>query len=189
MYVINKDLLTSVIEIKKSKFYTYIYKVDNKQQIKEILDNIKQEHKQARHILYCYLLENNVMEASENKEPVNSMHKVLEILTKKEIKNILCISVRYFGGILLGASNLDKTYSSCIFDLLNENNLILDIKYFNYKIKFKTSYFNVVSDIITKNDGIIISKEFTGPSVELIFKIPSFPDSINKYILSVESIE
>lgn len=188
MYVIKQDLLTSVVEIKKSKFYTYIYKVENKQQIKQILDKIKQEHKQARHILYCYLLENNIMEASENKEPVNSMHKVLEILNKKEIKNILCISVRYFGGILLGASNLDKTYSSCIFDLLNDDNLVLDIKYFNYKISFKTSYYNIICETITKNNGIIISKEFSGPSVELVFKIPSFPDLINKYILNVESI-
>ena len=188
MYVIKQDLLTSTVEIKKSKFYTYIYKVENQNQIKEILSKIKEEHKQARHILYCYLLENNSMEASENKEPVNSMHKVLDILTKKQIKNVLCISVRYFGGILLGASNLDKTYSSCIFDLLNEDNLILDVKYYSYKISLKTNYFNVINDIITKNYGIILKKEFNGPSVNLTFKIPNLPDTLNKYILTIESI-
>ncbi len=188
MYVLKENELTSLVEIKKSKFYTFIYKVSSKNEVKEILSKIKNEHIQARHILYCYLLEDNLMEASENKEPVNSMHKVLEILTKKEIKNVLCICVRYYGGILLGASNLDKTYTSCIFDLLNENNICLDIKYFKYEIEMKTNYYKVVSEMILKNNGTIESKLFNGPNCTIKVSIPNLPSQISKYASYIKEV-
>lgn len=189
MYILKDNELTSLVEIKKSKFYTFIYKVNSKQQVKDILNDIKLNNKSARHILYCYLLEDNLMEASENKEPVNSMHKVLEILVKKDIKNILCVCVRYYGGILLGASNLDKTYTSCIFDLVNQDNIELNIDYLTYEIELKSNYFNIVNELILKNNGTILSKMFNGSSCVIEIKIPSLPSSINKYTNNIKLIK
>ena len=39
---------------KKSKFIAYYYKIDNEQEAKEILEELKKEHKKARHIPYAY---------------------------------------------------------------------------------------------------------------------------------------
>ena len=47
-----KLLNTNTIEIKKSKFVAYLYDIDEISEIKEILKNIKYEHKKAKHIVY-----------------------------------------------------------------------------------------------------------------------------------------
>lgn len=52
-----KLLNTNTIEIKKSKFVAYLYDIDEISEIKEILENIKYEHKKAKHIVYAYKLE------------------------------------------------------------------------------------------------------------------------------------
>ena len=47
-----KLLNTNTIEIKKSKFVAYLYDIDEISEIKEILENIKYEHKKERVIKY-----------------------------------------------------------------------------------------------------------------------------------------
>ena len=55
MKLINKSL----IEIKKSKFYGYLYEINTKEDIEEILNTLKKEHKGYRHIPYAYKLINS----------------------------------------------------------------------------------------------------------------------------------
>ena len=42
------------IEIKKSKFLGYYFKVENADEVKEILENLKKENKKATHVCYAY---------------------------------------------------------------------------------------------------------------------------------------
>lgn len=187
MYVIKRDL-TSQIEVKKSKFITYIFQVDSKNAVKEKLNFIKQEHLQAKHILYCYLLKDNSMEASENKEPISSMHKCLDLLTKKDLKNILCIVVRYFGGIELGASNLDRTYINCIFNLLTDDNIQQEVVYYEYYIKFKNSYYALIKKRLEVANAKILEREFNLDLVNIKLKISHLPDNILPYLIQVKKI-
>ena len=53
-----KLIKTNTIEIKKSKFIAYNYTITNQNEVKEILQNLKDEHKKARHIVYAYKLPN-----------------------------------------------------------------------------------------------------------------------------------
>ena len=52
-----KLIKESLYEIKKSKFYSYNYEVDSIDEIKLVLENIKKEHKKARHIVYAYKID------------------------------------------------------------------------------------------------------------------------------------
>ena len=49
-----KLMNTYTYEIKKSKFIAYYYNVESKEEITEILDSLKKEHKKARHMPYAY---------------------------------------------------------------------------------------------------------------------------------------
>ena len=40
--------------IKKSKFIGYYYDLDNVEEVKDILNILKKEHKKAKHIVYAY---------------------------------------------------------------------------------------------------------------------------------------
>lgn len=102
---------TSYYETKKSKFYGYLYKVNDINEVNEILLSLKKEHKKAKHIVYAYSI-NGIQKKYEDKEPSNTAGKpILDIINFKKEDNILIVVVRYFGGILLGAGPLTRAYS------------------------------------------------------------------------------
>ncbi len=103
-----------IYEEKRSKFFCYLYSINNRDEIKEVMNALKSEHKKAKHILRCCRYSNgsglSILETNENQEPISSMKKLGFILEKKDFKNVGIFIVRYFGGTKLGASHLDHLY-------------------------------------------------------------------------------
>ena len=114
-----KLLNTNTIEIKKSKFVAYLYDIDEISEIKEILENIKYEHKKAKHIVYAYKL-GSTAGKSDDKEPSGTAGTPLyNLLEMNNINNKLLIVVRYFGGVKLGAGPLLRAYKNAGVSVLN----------------------------------------------------------------------
>lgn len=112
-------LKESFIESKRSKFYGYLYKVNDEKEIESILDEIKTDNKKARHIVYAYKI-GNIERKYEDKEPSGTSGlQLLNLIKLKKENYILIIVVRYFGGTLLGTGLLSKCYreaASKLFD-------------------------------------------------------------------------
>ena len=101
----------SLVEIKKSKFIGLYYQVDSPDEVKEILDKLKQEHKKARHMPYAYKI-GNTAKKTDDKEPSNTAGlPIYNIIERKNLTNCLVIVIRYFGGTKLGAGGLLRAYS------------------------------------------------------------------------------
>lgn len=99
-----------ILEIKKSKFYTYGYIVDNKDEIDEIFFELKNKHKKATHMPYAYKID-NLVKKSDDKEPSNTAGTpIYNLIIKNELNNILIVTVRYFGGTKLGSGLLKRSY-------------------------------------------------------------------------------
>ena len=103
------------LEIKKSKFIGYLFEIQNLEEIKNILENLKKEHKKATHICYAYRFLSPFSEkAVDDGEPSGTAGKpILNVLQKQNLQNTLLVVVRYFGGIKLGAGGLLRAYSKC----------------------------------------------------------------------------
>ena len=107
---IMKLINTCTLEVKKSKFIAYYYEVNSKEEVDIILKNTKLEHKKARHIPYAYKID-NIIKKSDDKEPSNTAGTpIYNIIIQNNLNNILILVVRYFGGTLLGAGLLTRTY-------------------------------------------------------------------------------
>jgi putative IMPACT (imprinted ancient) family translation regulator len=105
-----KKLNESLYVDRKSKFYGYLYEIENIDEVNTILDNLKKENKKAKHFCYAYVF-NNIQKKYEDKEPSGtSGTQILNILLYKGYKKHLIVVVRYFGGILLGSGKLLKAY-------------------------------------------------------------------------------
>lgn len=114
-----KLLNTNTIEIKKSKFVAYLYDIDEISEIKEILENIKYEHKKAKHVVYAYKF-GSTAGKSDDKEPSGTAGTPLyNLLEMNNINNRLLIVVRYFGGVKLGAGPLLRAYKNAGVSVLN----------------------------------------------------------------------
>jgi len=114
--LINKE----TIEVKKSKFIAYAFKVTQKEEVEAILTELKKEHRKARHLPYAYKFDNNIKK-SDDKEPSNTAGgPILNIIEKNELNNILIVVIRYFGGIKLGAGGLIRAYGNAAKEVISK---------------------------------------------------------------------
>ncbi len=105
-----KKLKESYLEVKKSKFISILYKIDSLDEVESIINDLKKEHKKAKHIVYAYKfgsLEKNY----SDKEPSGTTRGLLDLIHVKDLDNSLIVVVRYFGGILLGSGGLTRAYT------------------------------------------------------------------------------
>lgn len=99
------------LEVKKSKFIGLMYEVNTIDEVNEILNNLKKEHKKARHLPYAYKI-GNLVKKTDDKEPSNTAGlPIYNIIERKNLDNCLVAVVRYFGGTKLGAGGLLRAYS------------------------------------------------------------------------------
>lgn len=105
-----KKLNESFIEVKKSKFIGYMYSIESIDEVVEIISNLKEEHKKARHIVYAYKVGGQEKNYSD-KEPSGTTRGLLDLIHYKNLDNTLIVVIRYFGGTLLGAGPLTRTYA------------------------------------------------------------------------------
>lgn len=109
------------LEIKKSKFIGYYYQVESTEEVEVILENLKKEHKKAKHFPYAYKI-NGQIKKSDDKEPSGTAGMpILNIIDRNDLNYALIVIVRYFGGIKLGAGGLLRAYSNTAKDCIKIN--------------------------------------------------------------------
>ncbi|WP_300123257.1 YigZ family protein [uncultured Enterococcus sp.] len=125
-YTISQDGQNQ-IEIKKSKFICHLFRIDNEEQAREYINQIKKEHYKANHNCIAYLLGENfeIQRSSDDGEPSGTAGvPILEVLKKNELQNTLAIVTRYFGGIKLGAGGLIRAYSTSVSEALDKIGIV-----------------------------------------------------------------
>lgn len=176
-------------EIKGSKFITYFYKVDSinfNTNRENNLQNLIIEHKKARHFVESFRILNEfgqiVEGSSDDGEPKGSSGApILEVLRGENIINVLCICVRYFGGVKLGIGGLVRAYTQSVLNaVLNCKDLGLLIQYEKTKtinIESKISNFNKIEYLIKKYNLKILKKDFK--DLKVILEIQGSENNIN----------
>lgn len=166
-------------EEKKSIFLAYILKVNNVEEFNKRLEELKIHHSKARHILTTYRIDSAKEAASEDKEPIKSSHIILEILKKNNLTKIGVVLVRYYGGILLGASNLEKAYIKVFTEAMNQAKKIDEKELPIYKLEISNKDYSRLLKALSSDD-IVVSKEFHGPNVVLKVAGPNIEQLFNK---------
>ena len=98
------------IEVERSRFIALLYPLKSEVEVNSILEEVKKEYRNARHYCYAYRF-NDSERASDDGEPKGTAGRpMLDLLQKNDLQHVLLVVVRYFGGILLGAGRLLRTY-------------------------------------------------------------------------------
>lgn len=181
MYTVKENIANEII-INKSRFITYVYKVNNKDEIDNILSLLRKEYKDATHHCYAYIL-GNLKKASDDGEPAHTAGMpILNVLENKELNNVLAVVIRYFGGIKLGAGGLVRAYSNSVAKALDNAVLVPIIK--EIKIKIEFSYSNIDNVNYLLKDYKITYKEFdTNIIYEFIYEENNYPENLDNYII------
>ena len=140
-----KQSVSAEITEKKSKFISEIFYVESVQEADEKIEEINKKYHDAKHHFFAYRIlgENGIIERlSDDGEPSGTAGlPILQLISKKELVNVLVVVTRYFGGILLGTGGLVRAYSKATDDALNKVETIILKK--GEKIKVYVSYKNL----------------------------------------------
>ena len=162
--------IETIYEIKNSKFITLLYIIKDTNNIKNILEEVKEKYPKATH--YCYAYKTlNEQKSSDDGEPGGTAGiPMLNVLLKEDLINVLAITVRYFGGIKLGAGGLVRAYTKSLTTALDKAKYkeLID----GLIVEIKTSY-EEQKDLEYKLKNInIINKEYK-EEVIYIIEIPN----------------
>ncbi|SER65748.1 YigZ family protein [Psychrobacillus sp. OK032] len=108
-----KGFGVSEIVIQKSRFLTFVDRVETEQEAQDFINNIKQQHRDATHNCSAYIIgeHDNVQKANDDGEPSGTAGvPMLEVLKKQGLKDTVVVVTRYFGGIKLGGGGLIRAY-------------------------------------------------------------------------------
>lgn len=180
-----KEKRTNEIVIKNSRFITLLIKINSEEEIKDILQKTKITYPDATHYCYAYVTE-NINKSSDDGEPAGTAGiPMLNVLLKNNLTNILAITVRYFGGIKLGAGGLVRAYTKSLTETIKNSKIVelekgLEVKIIiNYDMQKNLDYL--------LKDYEIISKSYQ-EQITYIVKIPmTFLDKLNSY--SIEKVK
>ncbi|MBR4619013.1 MAG: YigZ family protein [Bacilli bacterium] len=157
MYTI-KENISNETEINKSKFITFLYKINNVEDIKTYLNQVKNNYKDATHHCYAYILDANE-KMSDDKEPSGTAGSpILNVLKQNKLNRILCIVVRYFGGIKLGAGGLVRAYSNVVKEALKKAEIKELVK--GKKVRIEIDYNDIDKLNYILKDNKVIYKEY-----------------------------
>lgn len=182
-----KENVNNEIIINKSRFITYLYKVRDKEEINNYYEKLKKEYKDATHICYAYIL-NNEMKYHDDSEPSGTAGlPILEVLKKNNLSYIICFVIRYFGGIKLGSGGLVRAYSNSCSQCLLKTTITPFEK--NYKIKLEIDYQTnkLLNSIIDDNN--ILEKEFTDKIFYLLLINQEIKDKFDDLKIQYEILD
>lgn len=147
--------------IKKSKFLTFLHPINSSNEAKEILENYKKEHPNATHICYGYILDENTFKYSDDGEPTNSAGiPIYQVLKNNKLIYVLCVVIRYYGGVKLGVGGLSHAYSSGAINAI-KNATIIEHKITNeYIIETTYNTFDNLNYFLEKKGIAILNKQF-----------------------------
>lgn len=106
----------SYVEINKSKFYGYVFEINNIQDFLKYYNSLKESHPKASHICYAYLFNDQGIKAKafDDNEPKRTAgYPILKLIQNNNLNNIVIFVVRYFGGKKLGSGPLLRNYVKC----------------------------------------------------------------------------
>lgn len=112
-YYTVKDYGESELIIQKSKFLTYVKRVETEQEAISFIQEIKKMHHTATHNCSAYMIgeHDHIQKANDDGEPSGTAgFPMLEVLKKQGLKDTVVVVTRYFGGIKLGGGGLIRAY-------------------------------------------------------------------------------
>lgn len=158
---------------KKSKFIGYTKPIISEKDALDFINEIKTKNWNARHNVFAYVVrENNASKYSDDGEPHGTAGlPMLDVIKKNNLKNIVVVVTRYFGGILLGTGGLVRAYSQVASMAINCAKTIKMCLSYDCSVICDYNQYGKILNIVDECGGIIDSSDFS-QKIDVIFHLP-----------------
>lgn len=166
-----KSETAEVLE-KKSRFISYVYHVEDEENIEKLIKEMRRKYHDARHVCFAWRIikDGQVIErASDDGEPSGTAGApMLSILKKENLYNILILVIRYFGGILLGTGGLVRAYSEATQKVIEKSEIVIMTNGVEIEVKLEYSNLDIFKYYCKNNDINIINIQYLN---DIIIKV------------------
>src|ERR1700730_11558798 len=142
--------------IKKSRFIGYTFPIQSEEEANSFLESIRKKHWDATHNCFAYVLgeQDSIQKASDDGEPSGTAGKpILEVIKQEQIKDVLVVVTRYYGGILLGAGGLIRAYSQTASAALHASKIVRRVLHQNIQLGIDYSWHGKIEHIVAMHDS------------------------------------
>ena len=159
---------------KKSRFIATLCPVQSQEEAEQFIAACKKKYWDARHNCSAYIIgeRGEVERCSDDGEPNQTAGKpMLEVLRGLELRNVVVVVTRYFGGTLLGTGGLVRAYTQAV--KAGIDNSVLVEKVLAIKLNIGTDYNGVgkIQYILGQNQIQILASDY-GESVNITALVP-----------------
>jgi len=137
-YLTVAESATAAFEVQGSEFLGHVAPADTVAAAEEFVDRVRDEYDDATHNVPAYRVPageassrtpgGEVMlreYSSDDGEPTGSAGKpALNVLQQREVRNVVAVVTRYYGGTNLGVGGLARAYSRAVKDGIDEAGVI-----------------------------------------------------------------
>lgn len=151
-YLSIKESKRDKLLVKGSKFIATAIPVDSEEEAELWIKKIKKEFHDATHNPYAYVIkEGEIQKSSDDREPSGTAgRQVLSAILSQNLKDVLVVVTRYFGGVKLGTGGLSKAYYESALRVLHNCVLIKKELREELVLLFPKKYFERVQMILNK---------------------------------------
>ncbi|MFF2963765.1 YigZ family protein [Streptomyces sp. NPDC057963] len=110
-------------EINRSRFICALAPAATEQEAQDFVARVRREHPTATHNCFAYVIgaDASVQKASDDGEPGGTAGvPMLQMLTRREMRYVVAVVTRYYGGVKLGAGGLIRAYGGVVGEALDE---------------------------------------------------------------------
>ena len=154
----------SKLVVKKSRFFGLTTSVDTIQGSKRFLTLVQEKYPNASHYCYAYNVgwgREKREYATDAGEPRSSAGPpILAAVTATQLSNIICVVVRYYGGINLGVGGLIRAYGRCARECLTNAKIETQIFYKTLQVRIPYGQIGSVLKLCNRLGGKVINVEY-----------------------------
>lgn len=146
------------IIINKSRFIGYALPIETEQDALDFIDKIRVKHRDATHNVYAYVVgkDNNIQRFSDDGEPSGTAGiPALEVIKKEDLRNVVVVVTRYFGGIKLGAGGLIRAYTKGAKIGLEAGIIVDMVLHTKLKLRIDYNIYGTVENYLMTNGYIV----------------------------------
>ncbi|MCK5830074.1 MAG: YigZ family protein [Methylococcales bacterium] len=162
--------------IKKSRFVGVIIPCQTESEAIQHLNQKYQQHANASHIAFAYRIKSTtgiITRFHDAGEPSGTAGRpIFQYLEGHDLINLICLVIRYYGGIKLGAGGLTRAYGNTAKKTIENSTINKFVEYTQVKFKLHYNQMQNFEYQLAKLKGTIIKKEFS-ENINLLVKIPT----------------
>lgn len=109
-------------EVKRSRFLTTLAPAATEADARAVIRRVRERHPGATHHCWAYVIgaSGAVQKSSDDGEPGGTAGvPMLQMLLRREVRDIVAVVTRWFGGVQLGAGGLIRAYGGAVGQTLD----------------------------------------------------------------------